>query len=179
MKKIVLTGFGEFGKVKTNPTRLIAEAFEKEDGIESFVLPVEYDYCFTPISEITGEIFIHTGVAESRDAITIEKYAYNENKSFTADNIGLFYNGDEIIEGGDDILSSPFDIELLAAALEKEGITASPSTDPGRYVCNNLYYQSLYKGNRALFIHFPSLKRMTIEEDIRALTIIIKHLGGE
>ncbi len=179
MKKIVLTGFGSFGDNTVNPAESIVRALEKEEGITVFVLPVVYDRCAKVIGDTDGEIYLHLGLASSRERITVERYAYNEKNAKAADNDGILFSGEKIVEGGENILTTPFDTERIVRALEGEEIESAVSTDPGRYVCNNIYYHSLTKGRKALFVHLPPLEKLSCDEGVRAVRIIIGEIRSQ
>lgn len=174
--KTILTGFSIFGDNTSNPTEVIARAFRDREGISSFVLPVEYDNSWKIIKDTSADLYIHMGLASSRENITVEQFAYNEKSASIPDNAGVIFNGEKITQDGSDILETPVNIPLIIDSLTAEGIKASPSRDPGRYVCNNIYYHSLQRGNRALFVHFPPLDKSSLEDDIRAVETVITLL---
>lgn len=174
--KTILTGFSIFGDNTGNPTETIAKAFRDREGISSFVLPVEYDNSWEIIKDTSADLYIHMGLASSREYITVEKSAYNEKNASIPDNAGVIFKGEKIAQDGSDMLETPVDISLIIDSLTAKGIKASLSRDPGRYVCNNIYYHSLRSGNRALFMHFPPLDKSSLEDDIRAVEVVITLL---
>ncbi len=171
--KTILTGFSVFGDNTVNPTELIATSFSGRKDILSVILPVEYDSCWERIKDIHGDLFIHMGLAASRKTITIEQFAYNDKRAAIADNAGCLFSGNQISPSGGNVLTSPFDVPNLVDALRKHSIPAEVSKDPGRYVCNNIYYHSLLGGNKALFVHFPPLDRSSLEVDKKAIEILM------
>ncbi len=116
------------------------------------------------------------GLASSRKTITIERYAYNEKKASIPDNKGINGNSEKIAQDGDDRLETTLDINRLIELLKTEGIEVRLSEDPGRYICNNLYYHALMSKKEALFVHLPSLENMTLEKEKKAINIIINVL---
>lgn len=172
MKKIILTGFEPFSNNSINPTLLIAKELDGKKNISSFILPVVYDECWKKIENEMGDIFLLMGLASTRSIITLEEYAYNEKRASILDNNNTIFNGEEIIPGGPKRLSSPFNVKEIASTSSLE-----ISVDPGRYVCNNLYYNALYRDKNALFIHLPSLENMTLEEEKKAILSIIEILS--
>ncbi len=179
MKKIVLTGFGSFGENSVNPTESVVRILEKENGIEAFVLPVVYDRCADVIDGTYGDIYLHLGLAASRERLTIEKYAYNRKKAEVRDNAGVLFSGEKIKEYGEEVLTTPFDTEKIVRALEREGMESSVSTDPGRYVCNNIYYHSLARGRKAVFVHLPPFGSLPLDDAVRAVRAIIRELSSQ
>lgn len=173
--KTILTGFSVFGDNKVNPTEAIATSFKGRKNIVPVILPVEYDTCWDRIKDEDGDIFIHMGLAASRETIKIEQFAYNEKKATIPDNAGRIFSGEQIAEGKESTLSSPFNVPALVALLGELSIKTEVSKDPGRYVCNNIYYHSLLCGNMALFVHFPPLEKSSLEDDIRTIEAIIEY----
>ena len=85
--------------------------------------------------------------------------------------------GGKILENGEERLETEVDVEAIVSRLKREGIEASLSLDPGRYVCNNVYYTALaILPIPSLFVHFPSWKDMEREKEERALEIILDYL---
>lgn len=179
MEKIVLTGFGAFASNTDNPTERIVNALKEDDGIFSLVLSVVYDRCADVLENTDGKIFLHLGLASSRDMITVERYAYNEKRATTPDNDGIIFSGERIRADGPDIIETPFNTAKIVKALENATIESRISQDPGRYVCNNIYYHSLIGGRRALFVHFPPFGKLQEDEAVRALRIVIKELRSQ
>lgn len=176
MEKIILTGFGAFASNTVNPTEIIVNALKEDDGISSLILPVVYDRCADILESSSGDIFLHLGLASSRNMITIEKYAYNEKRATIQDNDGIIFSGEKIRNDGPDIIETPFNTTKVVKALENASIDSRVSQDPGRYVCNNIYYHSLMRERMALFVHFPPFEKLKKDEAVRALRIIIKEL---
>jgi pyrrolidone-carboxylate peptidase len=82
-----------------------------------------------------------------------------------ADNKGNLPIKVKIVE--DRHLDEPLGTNLNVSALKETGNKHFPlkvSADPGRYICNYIYYRSLstisnkFEGNHSLFIHFPFSK---------------------
>ena len=179
MKKTVVTGFGAFGSNSSNPTEKVVGILEKKEDIETYVLPVVYDRCYSAIRNADASVFLHLGLAASRTEITVERYAYNEKKASGPDNDGVVYSGDEIIPGSPTVLETPFDTGRIAAVLNSSGIKTSVSADPGRYVCNCVYYNSLALGRKAVFVHLPSEENLSLAKALEAVERIIEELRAQ
>ena len=179
MKKTVVTGFGAFGSNSSNPTEKVVGILEKKEDIETYVLPVVYDRCYSAVRNTDASVFLHLGLAASRTEITVERYAFNEKKASVPDNDGVVYSGDEIIPGSPSVLETPFDTERITAALNSSGIRASVSADPGRYVCNCVYYNSLAIKRKAVFIHLPPEENLPVDKAIEAVERIISELRAQ
>ena len=179
MKKTVVTGFGAFGSNTSNPTEKVIGVLEKREDIEAYVLPVVYDRCYSAVRNADASVFLHLGLAASRTEITVERYAYNEKKAYVPDNNGVTYNGDEIIPSFPAVLETPFDTERIINTLNSFGIKASVSTDPGRYVCNCVYYNSLAIKRKAVFVHLPSEENLPLDKALEAVERIIAELRAQ
>lgn len=179
MEKIILTGFGVFAANTVNPTEIIVNALSHDDGISSYILPVVYDRCADAIGNTDGNIYLHLGLASSRNVITVEKYAYNEKRASSADNDGILFSGEKIRDDGPDTLTTPFDAESIVNALVSRGIESRISSDPGRYVCNNIYYHSLLRGRKALFVHLPPFEKLAEERALEAVKAVIGELRAQ
>ena len=89
----------------------------------------------------------------------------------------MLYEGKKIADDGEERLETEIDIVEIERRLQNAGIPASISTDPGRYVCNNIYYTALYSRKEpSLFDHFPETRDMSEEMEEKALDIIIGYL---
>lgn len=176
MEKIILTGFGVFASNRVNPTEIIVNTLSRDEGISSHILPVVYDRCADMVEERDGKIYLHLGLASSRDVITVEEYAYNEKRASVADNNGILFSGAKISTEGPDTLMTPFDAGRIVKALKERGTECRISHDPGRYVCNNIYYHSLIRGRRALFVHLPPFEKLAEEKALEAVRTIIGEL---
>ncbi len=179
MEKIILTGFGIFSSNTVNPTKEIVNALSNDDGISSYILPVVYERCADKIEDTDADIYLHLGLASSRDIITVERYAYNEKRASVPDNDGLLFSGEKIRADAPDTLTTPFDAERIVSILRSTGIESSISSDPGRYVCNNIYYHSLVRGRRALFVHLPPFEKLTRDDGVKAVRVIIRELRSQ
>ena len=165
-----LTGFGSFKEVDVNPSSILVKKLEeglKEKPIPGViigttrVLEVEPKACIKGVESILEAIeikknpdtkyaIIHFGVARSRSNFTIEAKGYNK------DNFSMKPNVIPIIK---DItcghsIETIIPYTAITTNLQHLGFSVDISTDPGSYLCNYIYYVSLYK---TLPSHIPSL----------------------
>jgi pyroglutamyl-peptidase len=179
MKNILITGFGAFLKHDVNPAQEVALSLKKE-GYDSVILPVSYEGAIAAFKAIKNikqyDAILSFGLASSRHFISLETKAYNEMNAIHLDNEGVRKMGDPIVKGAPKELSSPFNVPNLKEYLAKEGIETELSSDPGRYICNEVYYLDLSSGIPALFVHFPSLETSSIEKDEAAAKAILAYL---
>lgn len=179
MDRIALTGFTAFGDNGSNPTERMANHFSSLPFVNAKVIPVSYERSGREALAMDGSAIIMTGLAASRKEITLEKYAYNERRASIPDNDGVSYEGERIAEDGSDRIETTVDIEAILSLLKENGIPASISSDPGRYVCNSIYYAALYDGKRpSLFVHFPPFSAMDEDTEKKALSLILDYYSS-
>ncbi|EQC41652.1 hypothetical protein SDRG_01610 [Saprolegnia diclina VS20] len=164
--KIIVTGFGQFGKIVENPTTTLAQKLKgNANATEVFVLEVSADGLNEALAPYWAEaeasdepfIFLHMGVSHKGTAINLEQVGYNVADFRIPDMRGWEPAAEPIAPNGPESYSTNLPVEDLAAAL---GPHTNVSTDPGRYICNYVYYKSLAvthaKANQhALFVHVP------------------------
>jgi len=187
--RIVLTGFGRFNGVADNPTSRMApklmELAAKLPGVEMVtceVLEVSALEClrfFRRVKPDKEAIFVHLGVASSRTEICLEQCAYNNADFRCPDERG--WNPIQLpIEGERTPVTlcrrSPLPLEAICANLKKRFEVIRVSDDPGRFLCNYCFYQSLLRGYRALFVHVPPFEAIPMERQLEILTALIEQL---
>jgi pyroglutamyl-peptidase len=179
MNKILVTGFGAFLQHEVNPAEKIALALKKE-GYDIVILPVSYDGAHKAFDKIPNlkqyDIILSFGLASSRPFISLEKMAYNEMNAIHLDNDGVRKMGELILPDRPPYFSTTIDAMSLKESLEKQNIRIEISTDPGRYICNEVYYLDLASGIPSLFVHFPDVATSSIENDYAAAEIIVHAL---
>ena len=177
MDKIALTGFTAFSTHSLNPTEILVNKYKDISDINAEVVPVSYSKSAECANRIEGKVLLMMGLSAGRKEISLEKFAWNERKASIPDNDGVIYKGDKIEEDGEERLETEIDIVEIERRLKEEGIPVYISTDPGRYVCNNIYYTALYSRKEpSLFVHFPETRDMSEEMEEKALDIIIGYL---
>jgi pyroglutamyl-peptidase len=102
--------------------------------------------------------------------------AYNEMNAIHPDNDGVRKMGEAIIAEGKAFLKSSINIMKIHDALREAGIFSDISTDPGRYICNEVYYLDLASGVSSLFVHLPATETQSIEKDYEAAKVILKAI---
>lgn len=178
--KIIVTGFGAFGKNETNPTKEILSLLPKSmrgHPIIPVELPVVYDKCFDVLKPIIDKekpgIIISLGLAAGRVAITPERLAINLKNAIIADNNGTICTDEPIIEGNDLALHSTLPLRKIESILKRKHLPVAISNSAGLYVCNNIMYHTLtyIKDNnldtKAGFIHIPLMTEQMEENDNR------------
>ncbi|MCP4911940.1 MAG: hypothetical protein GY909_02385 [Oligoflexia bacterium] len=152
MKKYLVTGFTPFLDHKVNPTQQIVESIE-EENIETFVFNVSYDDVRKSLEQFQlkeYERIILLGLSSNRDHISVEEFAYNEIDVDKPDNEGRVIINQRIDEREEKSIGTSLDHQELC-----DHFKGSLSQDPGRYLCNYLYYLVLKENRNTVFIHVP------------------------
>lgn len=97
-----------------------------------------------------------------------------------ADIYGEAPEGFKCVSGGPDCLQTKFDLpKILEKVSERQAdVKFGISSDAGRYLCDFIYYTSLYVNSApVLFVHVPELgKPYTVQQLAQALKTIIEVL---
>jgi pyroglutamyl-peptidase len=147
----------------------VAQACAKE-GIDILVLPVSYEKAqerlLNQIKKTKYDFILSFGLAGSRAQITLEKKAFNEKNSPAKDNDGKVFLGQKILPSGPEEITNPLPLNEWQGALKEKEYVSRISFDPGRYVCNEIYYLDLSSGIPCLFVHWPNLNKSSLNTDI-------------
>lgn len=147
--KGLITCFEDFSSIKENTSRIVAEKL----NLPFKVLPVSFSDCDNWINE-DYDFIIQLGVAASRSIVTIERFAHNlAHSPKQADNQGVLPNNSRVD------LEAPLCLETTIPFDDINKIKGNWewSYSAGTYVCNSLYFKSLwkYKKTKVIFIHLP------------------------
>lgn len=177
MKEIVLTGFGPFGDVNDNPSSLNLKDIELPENV-SVVTDIRVS--ISGVEDFLksdtwkrNALFIHFGVNATAESIQIERFGYNEMTFRIPDVDGLTVDHKPIDSNPvGHRLETNVNVYKLASKLGVE-----ISQDPGRYICNYLYYRSLVEtGGSSLFIHVPSYTTISKEDQKTFIRNSVHHL---
>ncbi len=196
LKKVLLTGFEPFGGANFNPSSAVVSEIGKLQiaGIEvvTAILPVEFKRSAQILIDLIAEhnpaIVISLGQAEGRDFIGPEQVAINLADARIADNAGVKFENQPIIEDDADGYFSTLPIREIVSQISALGISAKVSYSAGAFICNEIFFaaQSHLKGSQVIsgFIHlplapeqasqFPGLPTMPISDQVTAITTAIK-----
>ena len=170
--RVLLTGFEPFGNISVNPSQCIVEHFQalRRDHLITRVLPTEYQRAGDCIAEVICEnspdVVISLGVAQSRQAINLERIAVNIDDASIADNAGKLASGERIAPDGPVGYWSTLPLSAMRAALEARSIPVAISNHAGAYICNHVFYsarhtlEALGRLTPCGFIHVPDLLRI-------------------
>jgi pyroglutamyl-peptidase len=174
-KGILVTGFERWGEHDSNPSQLVAER------LGGVVLPVSYaratEALRAAIDERNPEIVIGFGLAETRDTVSIERFAHNLDESSTTDNDAANGSGAEIDPAGPLALRSTLPVDAIVAALNDAGIPAEVSRDAGGFLCNHVFYRLLQLRSGG-FVHVPPLTVLPEDELLRAAELVVATARG-
>mmetsp|Transcript_20333 Transcript_20333/g.30064 ORF Transcript_20333/g.30064 Transcript_20333/m.30064 type:complete len:506 (-) Transcript_20333:205-1722(-) len=193
-----LTGFGKFNGVPDNPTSLLMKSLpvylsqQKQQlglilRVASYtVLEVSADGSSDQLRVIQNSgsnaslegitVYVHFGVNVESTCFAIEECAYNEATFRVPDEKGSTPNAVPIISQNGPIthsykstLPTNWIYETLKTA--GWGDCIETSQDPGRFVCNYLYYKSLAfcaesADKRSIFFHCPPLSVVCAEDQL-------------
>jgi pyroglutamyl-peptidase len=189
--EIHLTGFGEFHGVKVNPTQQLATTLP--EYLKQHPLPSNVTLASATVVETSGvgakealktlhaaaesaadppafRIFLHFGVHAGSDLFKLERFGYNCADFRCADQRG-WAPQKQLIEPQCQAaeLRTGLDLDSICEALQQctdeqgNQFVCGISDDPGRFICNYIYFNSLLhvKPQRgcvehALFVHVPS-----------------------
>ncbi len=180
---LLFTGFEPFGGDQCNPSGLLARALHGRvllgrAVIHSLVLPVSGPPAWAKLSRAIRKIQPHwiiaTGVS-GREEISVESTAWNEANYRLPDNSGRQPRGSLLLRRGPASLATGFSenalLGLTSAPFHRSalGLPIRSSTDPGRFVCNYLYYRLLHltenpthtAHQQSLFLHLPCIPEMS------------------
>jgi pyroglutamyl-peptidase len=168
--KVLVTGFQPFPADATHdnvsavaigaldPTKL------RGAQVMRLVLPVEYDRAAAEVADAIArcQIAIAISLGQGGGEIALEEVAYNlqdtgELAGGAPDNRGIVRSATPIDPGAPATRDTLLPLPAIESALKAIGEAPEHSTDPGRYVCNNVMFADLgaIGQGRAGFIHLP------------------------
>ena len=165
MDCILISGFEPFDGSTRNSSQDLVDALDGRTlqndsiGVRSCVLPVVCEEAWFVLKEqieAANPIAVIAFGQSKRIGIHLEQFAYNQNHFRIPDNKGNQPQNAEIVMGGLPSIVSSLPIEDLMS--RQKGQRLVLSSDPGRFVCNNLFYHmQLYTKNKfpSGFVHLP------------------------
>jgi len=141
-------------------------------SLERLVILVEENRC--------SDIVVHFGVDSTSDCFKIEKCAYNEADFRCADERG-WKPTKQTIDPSKPLgvkTHTLVDVDALVRELSLKGFPVRVSTDPGRFVCNWIFYHSLCSVNqKSVFVHIPVFAVIDLETQLSFALTLIDLLG--
>ena len=183
---IVITGFGPFGGVPDNPSSTLVKAITTTHNstrnfhvLESAILDTSIEGAteLSRLQNLNACFHLHLGVHGGATEIHVESQAFNQDDFRIPDNNGNQPRSSVIATECPSIYKSSVDVKKLVESL---GAGFCVSDDPGRFLCNHVFFQSLRwcatrsAGDRhCLFVHVPPFE--VVPENVQT-TLIIKLL---
>ena len=143
VKQTLLTGFGPFGEVVSNPSERLLHEFLggtlHDQEITTALFPTQYAGTaerLKALFEVGGregvpfENVLMLGVATGRGVWSVERYAHNRIEA-KQDASGFTPQASQIVHGQPETLATRADIERLVMRLEASSIPAAPSDSAG------------------------------------------------
>jgi pyroglutamyl-peptidase len=170
----LLTGFGPFITVLSNPTGRLVERFEQETvsghEISTCLLPTSFRRApemMDAALERGGrdgrpfDLVLMLGVAQNSPGWRVERYGRNWNNA-CEDVDGYIPDAGPILASAPEALTATLPTEDLVAALHRAGLPAVASDSAGGYLCNHILFHTLFRlqeagsATRAGFLHVPA-----------------------
>lgn len=184
--RILVTSFGPFNNFKANPSNQIMEMLKQK--INAFSQPNTYyefetiEVSWSGVSKFieakkneTFDFIFHLGVASNESNMRIETSGQNIQSGTDIENITP--EEYQIIKNEPN-LNTSISIEILNNFVSKNDFI-SMSSDAGSYLCNYLYFKSLYflgKKSIVLFIHTADTQNQPQAPNIEYQSDIIYKL---
>ncbi len=174
--RVLVTGFEPFpaDSDRDNSSKEAVEAYVAGElpaglSVMKAILPVEYDAAAELVEDMIDrcEPDVVVGFGQGRMVVDLETTAYNRKDTAAVaggvpDNRGFVYGGAPIVEGGPAEMATGLPVDTILERLNGAGIMARQSSDPGRYICNNIFYATMNAvaqrpEKRGGFVHLPRI----------------------
>jgi pyroglutamyl-peptidase len=135
-----------------------------------------------PSSPDEQEIWVHLGVNSKQEGFRLEKIAWNEATFRVPDQRGAQPHNQKIYTTPEapPSLQSTLQLDALAAALTQRGFPTETSEDPGRFLCNYIYYHTLdycAKNNtHGVFVHIPPFSQIPLDTQLKFVRSLLEIL---
>lgn len=177
VRKVFVTGFGKFCGIADNPTTHLAAwlAQSSLDLAGHAVLDVAVQDVTEWFDEnqisFAGEnppFLLHLGVDGGAEEFALECTSYN-TIDFRCPDERQYQPPEPIPIDPSCPLETPLvttisDMEAICEHLQSLGHKCHLSSDPGRFLCNFIYYSALSRGHQALFCHVPPFSAISEAE---------------
>jgi pyroglutamyl-peptidase len=191
--RVLVTGFGPFPAIPHNASASLVLALANSaaaPGLEiaTAIIPVVWASARAAarqaVVRFQPHAVLHFGVSKRAFGFEIETRAFNMSGP-REDHAGVVGPEKPLVQAGKPVLMPTLPPLDLLRALRAESLPATLSEDAGRYLCNALFYWSLYDGGpdgRLIsFVHMPALgaeaevePRLTMEEAAAGARILVR-----
>lgn len=189
--KLLVTALGPFGGRSRNASSLaLAGLKQRKPRIHTRLLPVNSEIAPLRLNralhEVEPDAVLLLGEAGGSTTIRLETIGWNELDFRIPDIAGRQPRNQAINPAAPDRLLSTLPFDEIFSTLEKHGHPVSLSEDPGRYLCNQILFHTLWKIRRlgrpikAGFIHLPlesDYPSPMAAEALALVTSILTHGG--
>lgn len=191
-RHLLLTGFGPFLDVGTNPSGELASALNgREVGglkVSSIELPVYFDGVAPTYAKALEELAPDVPVALLSMGLhrgayfRLEERARPNLDSIKPDSKGKF--AEQLTPLGARELKTSFDLEKLSVALREGGAgEVRISDNAGGYVCERTYYEVLTQAERlgvpGLFLHVPPIECVSVADQLGPVQSLIAEMNQQ
>jgi dTDP-4-amino-4,6-dideoxygalactose transaminase/pyrrolidone-carboxylate peptidase len=188
---ILVTGSEPYDGSTENPSRAALERLPDEiRGIKIIKLCSSCDSQHTParVAELANDPVVKFVLVLGEDRRyklpTIERVAYNWLDYDVPDNRGRRPRNVPIVPGGPESFTTSLDANAVQQALASQGIMIDVSDDPGRHLCNQIYYTVRYHTDpkTAILFHLPRFPTqqaspsLPFDESFRAILGLLEQL---
>ncbi|CAN5899003.1 hypothetical protein BH11MYX3_BH11MYX3_01070 [soil metagenome] len=169
--KVLITGFQPFPadgwheNVSAVAVTSLRPAVLRNAAVMKLILPVEYDRAAALVTDVIARCQPQHVISfgQGGNDIALEHTAYNlqdtgELSGGAPDNRGIIRAAQQIAIDGPATRDTLLPLDAIETALVDLGEAPQPSTDPGRYICNNVMFAdigAMAGHGRAGFIHLP------------------------
>lgn len=189
MKRLLVTGFGPFPGIRSNPSaalarRLVADLRLKSAGIAVThrLLPttwVDVSAAAPELAALKPDTVLLLGVAARRRGLSVEVRAINRVTQYP-DASGRRAGGFCIAAAAPMITKGRAPMQRLVIAGRGSGIRVRTSINAGRYLCNYAYWRmlsALPPSTPCVFVHVPKMGRKKLAQATNALCAMAKVLA--
>ena len=169
---VLVTGFQPFpadgwhDNVSEVAVRALRPAALPGVRVLRLILPVEYDRAAAAVADAIARCApaVVVSFGQGGAAIALEEHAYNlkdtgEVAGGVPDNRGVIAAAIPIDPAAPPSRPSTLPLDAIEASLRGLGEAPARSDDPGRYICNNVFFVAAGAAPRAGFIHLPYTAR--------------------
>jgi len=143
--------------------------------VMKMILPVEFENASALVQDAVRrcEPDVVVGFGQGRNRVDLESTAYNRRDTSGVlggipDNRGLVVEPVAIVPEGPEELATELPVDVIAEDLREAGISFGHSDDPGRYICNDLFYslgtQEGAEARTTGFVHMPYVRHVSDEK---------------
>lgn len=188
--KLLVTAFGPFGGRSCNASSLaLLELKRRLPWINTRIFPV--DSIVAPLRmnralrEVKPRAVILLGEAAGACDIRLETTAWNELDFRIRDIAGRQPRQQRIVAQAPESLPSTLPIDRIFNQLNQTGHPVSLSDDPGRYLCNQMLFHTLWRTGMsrdpvsAGFIHLPLEHDFPTAQAVAALEAVVEVMRVE